>query len=726
MNTSNQAPVEINRGASNGANGLPLSQSLDLFDLEEIQRLSVEDALRYQRLLGHGDHLGQWETPRHFGLSVRSTQRKIDLAARIKSQTAENLHSHPQLENAIRDGVLYLTRWGLLCRTGPVGFGQNARGTSLDVTTIASRLYGCMSKIVAKGVERRLTSDVQTINGFAALLTPDDLRDLNRDSLAKVELDRMRRLVAASLWYDEPPQVQFRAVTTNVVGVRNESIPENKRDPYQPLPDWYMAEIGPRTQWLIKDLGPNLIHLLNHLLEVQREERFKSSNSLGRCIRDYFVRNDWRDRRGGKLAPPFPLRLSASGKGANPEKTAHAWPPRGYADVISLVATLQRAHLFMALLLMAARHSEVLSLGRDCVQLEIDGHIRVQGKTYKATTILDGKDRKWPAPSILVYAFAQQKELVQVVEKLETLLNETLTLRQRSQSVNEKPANEANHLWGSFGTNGVSDGTAPLESLAFSLPQLARVVGISERPGGINIHPHRLRKTMARLAGIAIEGSPKVLMQLLGHEDVTTTLYYMQSDPAFQQEMEDVIREVRILRMEETIESARDALVALERIPNGGLGGGGAAVLTETIMKHEEWLHRQGKEWGAGDARELAALLADNGRAARLIAPGVVCTKSTHERGLCNSRMGEISPGNCKVECRSHIELAVGRRDVQRVIPILVQHTTTSIENGEWLAAIHNRKQLIHEMSRFPDIGDEWRAKPEVQSLLEHDLEDGQ
>lgn len=725
MNTAIQTHNVANGRTIGGVHGLRPSQLIVPFDIEDLQHLSAEEALQCQMMLGHGSTLGQWETPPSMSPHIRAWARKVNLNTRIKASLPANLLSHPGLDAMMAEAVLYLTRWALMCRLGPVGNGPNAHGSALDVTTIAQTLYKTMSRIVGLGVKHRLTSSLQSTDGFVAPLPPEVLRPLYDNEQTNNELNRMRRLVAIGLWFDEPAQVQFRSNVTSVTGPREMPKPERKRGRYQPLPDWYVAQIGPRVLWLIKDLGPNLLHVLRYFLCVQKEKRFKTSESLSRHLTEYFAANVLLDRNGKMLEPPFDLRLSALGKGQNPDRAAHAWPPRDFADVMSLAATLQRAHLFMALLLMAARHGEVLTLDRDCVKVDDDGQVRIQGKTYKATEIVEGKDRKWPAPTILVHAFAQQNELMQVMEELETLLDETITRRVRSGLEDDSRSDDTTPLWGVFTPAGTT-AAAALDTLDRVLPKLAQDVGVDERPDGIRIHPHRLRKTMARLAGIAIDGSQKVLMQLLGHEDVGTTLYYMQSDLAFKQEMEDVIREVRILRMDATIESVRAAMHAPDRLPNGGLGGGGANVLTQTIVKHEEWLHRQGKEWGAGDARELATLLADNGRAARLIAPGVVCTKSTHERGLCNSRMGEVSPGNCKVECHSHIELALGRRDVQRVIPILVQHTATSIENGEWLSAIHHRKQLTHEMSRFADIGDEWRAKPEVQRLLDHDLESGE
>jgi hypothetical protein len=214
-------------------------------------------------------------------------------------------------------------------------------------------------------------------------------------------------------------------------------------------------------------------------------------------------------------------------------------------------------------------------------------------------------------------------------------------------------------------------------------------------------------------------------MVLLGHEDVDTTLHYMQSDPAFMQEVKDVLREVRIIRMTATISDMRAVNEQLSSLANAGYGGGGAPGLMQAIQQFEGRMHSMGVEWGVDTARELAVMLTDNGQSARLIAPGVMCTKSPGEVGMCNQRRGDVTPGNCKVECPSHIELAAGRRDVERVIPILVEQIKALESTGLLGAAHHGQEQLRRELSRYDDIGQNFSNQPEVQAVLKLDLQWG-
>lgn len=242
---------------------------------------------------------------------------------------------------------------------------------------------------------------------------------------------------------------------------------------------------------------------------------------------------------------------------------------------------------------------------------------------------------------------------------------------------------------------------------------------MTPKPGGKNLHPHRFRKTLARLAGLAIDGSQKVLMLLLGHEDVTTTLSYMQADPAFAKEVDDITRELRIIRGEALIEDMRAAIRDPNSLPYGGHGGGGAPVLADAVRVHEEELHRLGEEWGGSTARELSVLLTNNGESARIISAHVVCTKTAGEVGLCSGKKGAINAGNCQTECRNHIEDKTGRRDTERVIPILVQHAEQAIANNDWLPLQRDKRQLEQEIKRYDDIGAQWRDKPKVRAILD-------
>lgn len=689
-------------------------QALAIFSLESLQHLDANSARRCQMMLGHGETLGIWVTPEAMIPHMTTSCRRIDLRKRIAAYLPKETATSTALDVLLDDGVLWLTRLGLLMRLGPAGVGIRAKLKPLDASTVADILYKSATKLVALGITRLLESTKSPSMGFFAAFTAEDLSTCWAYPKLRPDLMRMAQLQGLGFWSDAPAARKFKGAATAVRGIRTPATPEHKKNPFPAIPDDYLAKMGPRVLWLIKDLGPNLIHILETLPAILKSDK-PTTSIIHRRITSYFEANVWRDRNGKVIEkPPFDLQHGNKGKQRLKDPSQHdpfEWPPRHWTSIQTLAVNLQSAHLWMTLLVMAARIGEVATLGRDCVEFAQDGQLYANGKTYKASRALGGKERKWPMPDILVDVFAQQIRLVQASERLARIIRASPELADLLGG--------SNHLWASLGAFGHADATKKLGVFGENLQRLAVRVGLTPKPGGKNLHPHRFRKTMARLAGLAIDGSQKVLMLLLGHDDVTATLGYMQSDRAFVKELGDITRELRIMRGEKLIEDMRTALHDPNSLPYGGHGGGGAPVLADSVRAYEEELHRTGEEWDANSARELSVLLTNNGESARLISAHVVCTKTATEVGLCSSKRGAIVAGNCQAECRNHIEEKTGRRDTERVIPILVQHAQDNIANNDWLPLQHNKKQLQMELKRYDDIGTQWRANPEVRAILE-------
>lgn len=707
----------------NAPEKLPLPSSLDgghtrgkalaLFPLESLQSLNIESALRCQRMLGHGETFGIWATSEVQVPHMKSHMRRVDLRKRIAANLPKQTQTSPALGELLDEGVLWLTRMALLMRMG-AGAGIRAKFKPLDASTVAGRLYKFDAKLVALGISRRLESAANSSTGFTSALTAEDLRTLWAKAESRLALMRLTQLQALGFWSDAPASRDFKGKTTPVRGTLTPRPPERKPIPHPPIPDDYMAAMGPRVLWLIKDLGPNLLHLLETLPTMLGSANPTHYNIYPRITR-YFDTHVWSDRNGRVIEkPPFSLQHgSDSGKHLLDDPSHHdpfEWPPRHLSSVKTLASILQNAHLWMALLVLAARIGEVATLRRDCVDFGRDGQLYANGKTYKASRALAGKDREWPMPDLLVDVLAQQVKLVEACERLARMMEDSTEMADL--------LGDGKHLWASLGTSGSADATEKLASYDRGLRTLAVRIGMSPKPGGKNLHPHRLRKTLARLAGLAIDGSQKVLMQLLGHDDVTTTLGYMQSDRAFAKEVDDITRELRIMRGEALIEDMRTALQDPTSLPYGGHGGGGAPVLADSVLAYEEELHRSGEEWGVNTARDLSVLLTNNGESARLISAHIVCTKTVGEVGLCSKKKGAIVAGNCQTECRNRIEDKTGRRDTERVIPLLVQHAQENLANNDWLPLQRDKRQLEQELKRYDDISEKWRAKPEVQAIL--------
>lgn len=692
-----------------------LSQALALFPLENLQSLDINQALRCQSMLGHGNTFGIWEANEALIPHLRNHMRRLDIRQRITAYLPEESPDTPVLSGLLDEGVLWLTRLALLMRMGPAGIGNTAKFKPLEASTIQVHIHSYIPVLVARGILRRLENGENSSAGFISAFSHEDLQEFSSIKCHRVQLMRVQQLHSFGFWMDVPETQEFKNKATPVRGNRKPLPKEKKPTPHSAIPDDYLAVMGPRVLWLIKDLAPNLIHLLE-TLPLMLGNVNANNQTIKRRISRYFESNTWKDRSGKEIEkPPFELLHNVNhGKHLLRDPSQHdpcQWPPAHWTSIQILATTLQSAHLWITLLVMAARIGEVATLRRDCVEFARDGKPYANGKTYKPSRNLTGREREWPIPDILVDVIAQQVRLVEACERLALMIQDSTEM--------SNLLGQPKHLWASLGTSSTADATQKLEIYGGNLQTLATRIGLTPKPGGKNLHPHRFRKTLARLAGLAIDGSQKVMMLLLGHDDVTTTLGYMQVDPAFAKEVDDITRELRIVRGQALIDDMRTALSDPSVLPFGGHGGAGAAALSESVQGYEKELHRNGGEWGVNTARELAVLLTNNGESARLISAHVICTKTAGEIGLCSSKKGGIVASNCQSECRNHIEDKTGRRDTDRVIPILIQHAQENIANNDWLPLQHNKKQLNQELKRYDDIGEKWRSKPEVRAILE-------
>jgi hypothetical protein len=378
-------------------------------------------------MLGHGDTFGVWETPEdmipHFG----SPMRRTDLRQRILRYIPGETKASTRLDLLLEEGVLWLTRLGLLMRMGPAGVAQQFRNRSLDASTVAQTLYRHSNQIVARGILRRLATPRQFGSGFALALTPEDLREFRSHSYLERELRRLSIFRDRNLWQDAPEYIKFDGKTTRPRGTVEQRTPEQTTTPYQPIPDDYLAAMGPRVLWLVQDLGPNLIHLLENLPErfigfnsASKGREYKCAHST-RALAGYFKEHLWRDREGSIIIkPPFLIRHGSLRGQNNAAKAIDPgeWPIRTWASVANLTVILQSAHMWITLLMMAGRIGEIMTLRRGCIEWERNGKPYANGKTYKLNLAFAGEERQWPAPDILVDVIAQQVKLVAACEHL--------------------------------------------------------------------------------------------------------------------------------------------------------------------------------------------------------------------------------------------------------------------------------------------------------------------
>lgn len=684
--------------------------TLDLFKLEMFQDLSMENLLLAQSVAGHGDQWGVWKTSENIVPGkLHTCYRYIDFSKRLRDYLAKETVTQASIEVLVDEGVLLLTRLALLMRLTPTGGKRLTKNVRLKPGTLAQRLYVQCPKVLARAILRK--PERPEVQGLFACLSQDDVMELRKVKGSRIELERLETLTAMCLWSDVPPQPDI-ARTTDPRGTKQKRAPEAVAGEYQPIPDEYLAEIGPRILWLIRELGPNLIPLLDDLAaflealdwsKMTKSKLIDDYGAVNKFIAGHLRKHPWTSRAGKLLQPDFPLMTGV--KAAD----RFEWPPRTYEHLKVLSVTLQSAHMFITLLACAGRIGEVETLPRSCVTTARDGKDYVRGWTYKLSGNLFGDVRQWPAPAVLVQALGQQARLAAIWSRLPPGAIEL-----------GPPTAPAAHqaLWLSLGAGGSASASDPLRGSHESLQTLAIRVGMDPKPGGINLHPHRFRKTIGRLAGVALFKSPLVLKRLFGHKSVEMTLRYILCDEDVRAEAEAVLRELRILHCAEALEEIQEALASGAPLP--GHSGAPMGKLVDAVREHKSRIESSGRVWAEGSAYDLAYLLTANGQGWRFIQENIVCTKVPGEGGLCRKkrRRGEPDTSNCKTECGNRIVFARHRRDAEQVANSYLDIARQALADEQYLVFHEAMQRFSEDLDDFPDIKAQYMTDPEVTSML--------
>lgn len=709
------------------------SEARQKFALQSIQFMNPEMVLKCQKLIGHGQTFGIWETPKNWAARVADCMREVDIRQRVLHFLPENqkvlsknaIEPPPQYRSAKQHKIvslfdfatLQITRYCLLCSLGPAFIGRRTKGRSLKPKTVSQLIYQYLPPLAAQGLSRHLSdSEIIHPNHLFRDIQKDELGKLTDDQCraANLELTRMAVFQEQDLWHDVPAHQSCADQTTSIKGERAQPKEEQKTKQYQPLPDDYVGEMGKRVLWIVNELGPNLIHLLENLPDLFSAPNTGSvSKFRKRQIAYYFDSTPWKERSGMvDLVPSFKLRHFARGRTKLVEKRSneYEWPPHNWLQIRSLLGTLQAAHLWVMLLAMGGRHGEVMSLERHCIEFSKDGTPFANGKTYKLSETPTGDKREWVLPDIAVDVLAQQVRLLDGWARVAPLF--------RSEGEEDSPKFSADYLWAGHehAFRNVPDKALKLAYSA--LLALAKNIGMTEKPGGINLHPHRFRKTIARLCGIALVNSPKILMQVFGHKNIEMTLYYILTDKALAKEVEQVAREIRIMRCEQIISDIHDAGTQEHALQYGGHGGGGAEALARTIKNHEQQLHKTGQEWGSDSAHDLAVILTMNGQTWSYVRPDVLCTKGIGEYGECIKHMGNPDASNCQSSCVNRIEEKTARRDIESIMPILLGNLQQAQADNDLMLAASLAEQIRYHASRFSDLFKKFQRNPTLSEIL--------
>lgn len=710
------------------------AQAMSRINSEELLTLNRTALASVQSVLGHGSDVGRWITPRRWCPLLGKSRLDIDLRLRIldlmPDQTARTKVTNGYGEHLLEYAVLTLTRYLIVVRMGPAGTTRKKISQSLDPSYISDLAYYRAATVFAFALAKWLNrpGDVFTSKeGFLRIVDELDFAILseNGQGVVLLEVRRMHILFDRGWWIDVPGTRSGQAKITDVTGDAVPTPRKRKPNPHLPLPDAYISEMGIKSVWLIESLAPNLLQLAERIYDIWIKTDDGANIQTVQIRRRHRIAQllaswEWKDAEGKIIRePPFPLRLSRWGKNNSEEKSNARlmdmqWPPRSFIDVTGLLGNVQLAHLFVVSLSTGGRRSETMDLRRDCVEYARDGLPYANGRTFKLVRRHDGELRDWVLPDLAVIALKQQVQLVQVVEKIGP---------QKPRRVAAQMSIETDmpdHLWVQVSGGRQSDRTQPLLNLEKAMQSFAKALCMDPKPKNQFLRPHRFRKTVARLAALALSQAPKVLMDVFGHKSIEMTLYYILCDKDLQADIEQVSRELRVMRAQDAVSAIVEAEEAgTKDVELGGYGGPAALMVQRAVRSQKQRLYRTGESWGANSVKELAEILTLQGKAWEVVRHGVICTKLPGtEAGPCNKSRGRPEPSKCQTDCAHRLEEAFLRKDVDASIASCVDEFIVAANEKDDLMQALWAGQIRAHIQRFSDLSVKWSTNPIVVQIL--------
>lgn len=724
--------------------------------IEKIQHLDSRELATIQGILGHGDVLGTWITtpdwlppghPRIF-LSLNLRQRIWNfLPENLKLASVDidqsNAATKMSLTAIIDLAVLSFSRYLIILRIGPSGMGCYGNHRPLKPSTIVQIAYSYVSKLFALAVAKQVgqaipahipsdseRDDRQTEISLLSGVTLDDMSIFNRQTRADILLEckRIKMLVARELWWDDT-STNAPSLAKAMKGSELHNEQPNEIKSHLPLPDDYVAQIGPRSFWLMQNLAPNIFTIANTIAELRieaGETGFTQETIAARRknkIRTIIADHNWLDGEGRPFeVPPFPLLPKQGGISTDTRDKANEirWPPSSERDIMGLLGVIQMAHYFIVALSTGARKSEALGLQRNCIFKAADGRLYANGWTYKLVQRHGGEERDWLLPEIAVTAIEQQVRLISLVERI--IYTDSTPPPSRSDPPPVASSSTRNHLWAQISSGPGSDRKLPLKNINVALVNYARTLGMDTAPGGQRLRSHRFRKTLARLVALSLTQAPMLLMEIFGHKSIEMTLKYILTDKDLCAEIETISRELRVMRAKEVVERMVEADMTTKTTGSsslGGYGGLGAISVHNAVGTHQKQVHRRGEQWGAKNVMELAELLTLQGKAWEQVRHGVLCTKLPGEAGPCNKSKGRPEPSKCQSRCTHRLEDAFMREDVDEAIREALVAYELAMADDESLTAAHWAAQVRAHVPRFPDLYAKWILNPTVRGLVD-------
>jgi len=449
-------------------------------------------------------------------------------------------------------------------------------------------------------------------------------------------LKRLHALGALSDCLPGKPVVHGTLAPRHRLGEKDFANAQESTRQFLPLPDRFVGRAGFAAIFFSTQVGPTLLAAIEAASEIVLPQAAR--NNPQRAIKEDLTeggrrhhltpaRDDvilgwqWKDPSGADLADlPMDTNLRTKWRGSGKSQGgAFEWPPRTFAEAVTLLVLLQGCHLWIIAFATAGRHGEVQAMEVDSLRRESSQIPTTELPRWKIEG-LGQVAKEVPLPKLVVEVIKQQERLA--------------AFAKRSGKM------EGNHLWVQITTRRGS----PLGTFYHSLKNFAKKFCLEDALDEDGIHMHRFRKTLVRAVALSLVHAPKVLMDLLGHDDEQMTIMrYILSDPGILAEIQELVREMIILKGVEVVGRQDE------------IEGAGAAAMKK---RFDEYARRLGQS--ASDPQnvyEFASAMTEGGQGWAVISPGVMCTGFTRG-GLCNKgQQGAANPHHCSPACQNQIVL---------------------------------------------------------------------
>lgn len=439
-------------------------------------------------------------------------------------------------------------------------------------------------------------------------------------------LSRLKRMDALADAPRGSPRPQKKGGPRDRTGEPEHAERVQTQEQYQPFSDAFTAAAGWHAIQMIHLVGPTLLSALEAasrvaVRTVNQDPRTPGYGGPLKPIMATHVKAlaldpviaawDWTAPDGTPLTKlPMDLRVNAKGSGRV------TWPPRTHAQAWSLLTLLQASHLWPIALASAGRHGEVASMTEECLSRQSSDAPTVSFHTWKLDGVAGRLDEA-PIPELVVFAIKQQGRLARLIK--------------HSFGV------EGNHLW----VNTTKWPGLPLVVFDNALTVFTKAFALEPFLDGSRVHMQRFRKTLVRIVALTLVHSPKILMDVLGHRDEQmTVMRYLLSDPGILIEIEQVTRELIVLKGVEAVMQADH------------LEGSAAPVLRDRVASYVQRIGARAMD--PQNLMEFVRAMTEGGTGWAIIAPGIVCT-GFKNGGLCNKGQGKPNPHFCNPACDNQL-----------------------------------------------------------------------